>query len=146
MPSQHFDFPPLLLSESRSPLSPGVRWSSSGVLQRSKTHHGFYWRTVREAIAALNLLALLAEVHPGGYFGSSLLLEALLHACPLKLRWRCVVHPGPCPRRGQLQEPLRKAAKSMALCVAAAACKHEERFHRLVLNVFKLRDFEEMRR
>lgn len=146
MPSQHFDFPPLLLSESRSPLSPGVRWSSSGVLQRSKTHHGFYWRTVREAIAALNLLALLAEVHPGGYFGSSLLLEALLHACPLKLRWRCVVHPGPCPRRGQLQEPLRKAVKSMALCVAAAACKHEERFHRLVLNVFKLRDFEEMRR
>lgn len=46
------------------------------------------------------------------------------------------------PGRSLLQpahEPLPREAKSMG-------CKHKERLHGLVLNVFKPRDFEEMRR
>lgn len=141
VPSPCLNFLPLLLSDSVNLLTSGACCSSSVFHQGSKAWDKFCWRIVREVIAAFNLLDLLAEVHVGRSFSSSLLLEAFLDGCSLQLCWRCLVHPELCP---QPQDPLLQGAKSMAFYVPEAACKHKERFHGLVLGVFESRDLEEI--
>lgn len=108
VPLQCFNFLPLLFSDSLNLLTFGACWWSSVFHQGSKTQDKFCWRIVREVIAAFNLLDLLAEVHVGRYFGSSLLLEAFLNVCSLKLCSRYLVHPDLCPFYSQLQDPLLK--------------------------------------
>lgn len=97
VPSQRFNFLPLLVSDSLNLLTFGADWSFSVFRRGGKTQDKFCWRIVREVIAAFNLLDLLAEVHVGRYFSSSLLLEAFLNACSLKLCSRYLVHPDLCP-------------------------------------------------
>ena len=108
VPSQHLNFLPLLVLYSLNLLTFSACWSSSVFHQGSKTQGKFCGRIVREAIAAFNLLDLLAEVHVGRYFGRSLLLEAFLNVCALKLCSRYLVHPDLCPFCNQLQDPLLK--------------------------------------